>query len=68
MEEKPNSDIDILIDLDPSVSMGLLQYAAMINRLEDLLGRKVDLVATGTVKPFAQQTINRDKVLIYERP
>ena len=40
----------------------------MINRLEDLLGRKVDLVATGTVKPFAQQTINRDKVLIYERP
>ncbi len=68
MEEKPNSDIDILIDLDPSVSIGLLQYAAMINRLEDLLGRKVDLVATGTVKPFAQQTINRDKVLIYERP
>lgn len=68
MEEKPNSDIDILIDLDPSASMGLLQYAAMINRLEDLLGRKVDLVATGTVKPFAQQTINRDKVLIYERP
>ena len=67
MEEKPNSDIDILIDLDPSVSLGLLQYAAMINRLEDLLGRKVDLVATGTVKPFAQQTINRDKVLIYER-
>ena len=67
MEEKPNSDIDILVDLDPSVSIGLLQYAAMINRLEDLLGRKVDLVATGTVKPFAQPTINRDKVLIYER-
>ena len=32
-----------------------------------LLGRKVDLVASGSVKPFAQDSINRDKVLVYER-
>ena len=32
-----------------------------------LLGRKVDLVATGSVKPFAQDSINRDKILVYER-
>jgi predicted nucleotidyltransferase len=67
MEEKPESDIDILIDLDGSVPMGLLQYAGMVNKLERLLGRKVDLVATGSVKPFAQDSINRDKVLVYER-
>ena len=67
MEERPESDIDILIDLDTSVPMGLLQYAGMINTLENLLKRKVDLVTNGTVKPFAQESINRDKVLIYER-
>ena len=67
MEERPDSDIDILIDLDSSVSMGLLQYAGMINRLEGRLGRKVDLVASGSVKPFARDSINSDKVLIYER-
>ena len=67
MEERPDSDIDILIDLDRSVSMGLLQYAGMINRLEGRLGRKVDLVASGSVKPFARDSINSDKVLIYER-
>lgn len=67
MEERPESDIDILIDLDMSVPMGLLQYAGMINTLENLLKRKVDLVTNGTVKPFAQESINRDKVLIYER-
>lgn len=67
MEERPDSDIDILVDLDTSVPMGLLRYAGMANRLEGLLGRKVDLVATGAIKPFAQESINRDKVLVYER-
>lgn len=67
MEEMPESDIDILIDLDRSVPMGLLQYSGMINHLEGLLGRKVDLVTDGSIKPFAQESINRDKVLIYER-
>ncbi len=67
MEEKPDSDIDILVDLDRSVPMGLLKYAGMINELESILGRKVDLVAEGSIKPFAKDSINRDKVLIYER-
>ena len=67
MEERPDSDIDILVDLDTSTPMGLLQYAGMVNNLESILGRKVDLVANGSVKPFAQPNINRDKVLIYER-
>ena len=67
MEERPDSDIDILVDLDAAVPMGLLQYAGMINNLEGLLGRKVDLVANGSIKPFAQESINRDKVLVYER-
>lgn len=67
MEERPDSDIDILVDIDSSVPMGLLQYAGMANHLERLLGRKVDLVANGAIKPFAQESINRDKVLVYER-
>ena len=67
MEERPESDIDILVDLDPTVPIGLLQYARMVNTLERILGKKVDLVAEGSVKPFAEKSINRDKVLIYER-
>ena len=67
MEEWEDSDIDILVDLDSSVPMGLLQYAGMINNLEGLLNRKVDMVVNGSVKPFAVDSINRDKVLIYER-
>jgi hypothetical protein len=67
MEEKPDSDIDILVDLDSSTPIGLLQYARIINKLESLLDRKVDLVVNGTVKPYARDSINRDKILVYER-
>ncbi|MBQ7517626.1 MAG: nucleotidyltransferase domain-containing protein [Bacteroidales bacterium] len=67
MEERPDSDIDILVDLDRSVPMGLLQYAGMIHALEGILGKKVDMVAEGSVKPFARDSINQDKILIYER-
>lgn len=67
MEDGPESDIDILVDLDHSVPVGLIQYAGMANELEGILGRKVDLVAEGSVKPFAQANIDHDKVLIYER-
>lgn len=67
MEERPDSDIDILVDLDRTVPIGLIQYAGMANALEGIVGRKIDLVAEGSVKPFALDSINQDKVLIYER-
>lgn len=67
MEEHQDSDVDILVDLDSTVPIGLLQYAGMVNDLERLVGRKVDLVANGSVKPFAMDSINKDKVLVYER-
>ena len=67
MEDRPDSDIDLLIDLDPSVPMGLLQYAGMMNQLGGQIGRKVDLVAEGSVKPFAKDSINHDRILVYER-
>ncbi|MBO5545660.1 MAG: nucleotidyltransferase domain-containing protein [Bacteroidales bacterium] len=67
MEERPDSDIDILVDIDASKHVGLLYYAGMVNNLEKLLDRKIDLVTDGTLKPFANESVNHDKVLIYER-
>lgn len=39
----------------------------MIVDLEELLGRRVDIVEEGTLLPFAVESANRDKKLIYER-
>lgn len=65
-EETPDSDVDIIVLLDKSQPIGL-KYFGMWSDLETLLGRKVDLVSDGTMLPFAQETANHDKILIYER-
>ena len=66
-EEKPDSDIDIMVDLDKSKPIGLFQYVTMKLELQDLLQREVDLVERNELLPFAQKSANRDKYLIYER-
>ena len=46
---------------------GLFQYVTMKLDLQDLLQREVDLVESDELLPFAQESVNRDKFLIYER-
>lgn len=66
-EETPESDVDILVQFDHGQPIGLLRYARMWREIEELVGRKVDLVEDGTLMPFAVESANRDKQLIYER-
>ncbi len=65
-EERPDSDVDILIKLSKDARLGFA-FAGMVCDLEDLLHRHVDLVVEGNILPFAQESVNRDKELIYER-
>lgn len=65
-EETPLSDVDILVVLDRSKPIGL-KFFGMWNDLEKLLDRDVDLVEEGMLLPFAVESANRDRILIYER-
>ena len=66
-EERPHSDIDILIDLDKQHPIGLFELGRLTLRLEEALGKEVDLVVNGAVKAYARENIDRDKILIYEK-
>lgn len=66
-EQRPWSDVDILVQYDRSHPIGLLKIAGMKVDLEDLLSCNVDLVEEGTLRPWAVESVNRDKKLIYER-
>ena len=43
-EQKPWSDVDILVEFDKEKPIGLLKFAGIICDLEDLTGHKIDLV------------------------
>ena len=66
-EETPLSDVDLLVQYDDKARISLLKHCAIMNDLEELLDRKVDLVEDGELLPFAVESANHDKKLIYER-
>ena len=67
-EETDSSDIDILVDYDNSNGLvSLFKMGGILMDLTDLLGCKVDLVEVRGLKSFARDSVNRDKILIYER-
>ena len=66
-EETKDSDIDILVRFDSHARITLFKYAGMVEALSQLLHRKVDLVEEGQLKDFAVSSVDRDKILVYER-
>ena len=65
-EERADSDIDIIVALSPNARLGL-GFFVMFCDLEDRLNRPVDMVREGQLLPFASESANRDKILVYER-
>ncbi len=66
-EETPESDVDVLVEYDEDAHISLLTISHMIGELERSTGRRVDLIEDGCLLPFAVESANRDKRLIYER-
>ena len=60
------SDLDLLVELDYSQHIGL-DFIKMKLDLEEMLGKKVDLVTEKALSKHLSPFINKDKQLIYER-
>ena len=56
------SDIDILVDIKKDIS--LLEFVDLKLKLEEALGKSVDLVEYQTIKPALRQQILREQIQI----
>jgi hypothetical protein len=63
---RKRSDIDILVELDYSQSIGMKFFGYQLE-LEQLLKKKVDLVSAGGLSKHVKSFVDQDKVLIYEK-
>lgn len=61
------SDADLLVTFDPASALPpLKQYFALVEFLEDLLGRPVDLFEAGSIaNPYLLADINRAREVVY---
>ncbi len=63
-KQKKESDLDILIDFEDDVEIGLIEFIRLENYLSDKLGIKVDLVMKKTLKPYIGKIILEEVVYL----
>ena len=61
-EMQDDSDIDILVEITKDIS--LLDFVGLKQKIEEVLGRKVDLVEYDTIKPILRERILREQVVL----
>ncbi|MCB1191998.1 MAG: nucleotidyltransferase domain-containing protein [Leptospiraceae bacterium] len=65
-EAKPESDLDILVELDYSTKIGSA-FFCMSDELQELFGKKVDLLSSEAMTDVIKETIYKERKVIYER-
>jgi uncharacterized protein len=63
-ENRPDSDLDILIELEKPYRIDLLKFIELEQFLSDEIGIKVDLVLEENLKPHIGEAIRKEVVFI----
>jgi len=61
-ESDSESDVDFLVKLEPGTT--LLKYAALLRKLESLLGFKVDIVTEAGLRKQMREQVMREAVVL----
>ena len=64
---RSDSDIDILVDLEPGAPIGLFEMADMEIQLSDMAGRKVDLRTPQDLSKYFRDKVVKEAEILYER-
>ena len=60
-ENRPDSDVDVLVEVDPSIGLGFVELG---DRLEEMLGLRVDLVSSRAIKPRFWKEIEAELIYV----
>lgn len=60
-DQQENSDVDILVDVDPSIG---LDFVCLCETIERLLGTHVDVVSSRAIKPSGWKVIEPELIYV----
>jgi predicted nucleotidyltransferase len=64
-EERDDSDVDILVELDPEAKVSLTSFARLQLDLSEFLGRRVDLATWKSLREHVVNDVKRDAVMVF---
>lgn len=62
-----DSDVDVLVELEPGVPVGLIRLQRMLDELSVIVGRSVDLRTPGELSDYFRQRVLDEAEDIYVR-
>jgi hypothetical protein len=64
-ESRPDSDIDIMVEIAPEIPMGVFQYVGIVHSIEDLFPVRVDVSNRVALKPHVRPSAERDAIYAF---
>ena len=62
---RPDSDVDVLIDVEPGASFSLIDLVRLKDFLEDRLGRKVDVVTQDGLDADVRHRVQSEALVVF---
>jgi uncharacterized protein len=63
--DRPDSDIDIMVEIAPDTRMDLFQYVGIVQYIEELFPVPVDVANRAGLKPFVRPSAEREAVYAF---
>ena len=64
-DQRPESDTDIMIELDPTARITVFDYAGLKNCIADLFDGRVDVVNREGLKPYVKPAATSDALYAF---
>ena len=64
-DQRPDSDVDIMIEVDPAARIGIYEYVAIKDYIAGLFDIRVDVVRRDRLKPDVRPVVARDAIYAF---
>jgi uncharacterized protein len=64
-DNRPDSDIDIMIEFDPAARIGVYEYVALKDYVAGLFDGPVDVVSRDGLKPYVKPAATADAIYAF---
>lgn len=64
-DQRPDSDVDIMIEVDPAARIGIYEYVAIKDYIAGLFDIRVDVVRRDRLKPYVRPVVARDAIYAF---
>lgn len=64
-DAQPDSDIDLMVEIDPIAPVGVFEYVEIVQFLEDLFPNRIDVANRQSLKPLVRPAAEREAIYAF---